>query len=469
MTHAMRARKERGAKIAAVDIYQNGTMEQADLPVLIRPGTDGALACAVMHCLFRDGHADWDYLDRYTDAPRELAEHLAPRTPQWAAAITGCDAGRSRLSRASSARRKRAYFRLGYGFSRSRNGAANMHAAMLHPRRHRRLAARGRRRVPQQRRHLSLEQDDDRGARRARSARSACSTSRASAPILCGEPRCAGRRAAGHGDADPEHQSGLGRARAGEGQARLRPRRPVRLRPRAVHDRDRARWPTSCCRRRCSSSTTTSIRAAATRYIILGPKLVEPPGECRSNHEVIGGLAERARREHPGFAMTPRELIDWMLRHSGWGTLAELEAKRWIDCQPDFAPRTTSMASRYPDGKFRFKPDWPNVPFRSPLAGRGRSATMPKLPDHWAVDRGGRRRRIRSASPPRRRAASSTRPSTRRRRRGRRKARPDGDDPSRTTRRDLGIADGAQVVLGNDARRGDASRAAVRGRAPRRR
>ncbi|MGA8969488.1 MAG: molybdopterin-dependent oxidoreductase, partial [Pseudolabrys sp.] len=59
MTHAVRARKERGAKIAAVDIYMNDTMEHADLPVLVKPGTDGALACAVMHCLFRDGRADW--------------------------------------------------------------------------------------------------------------------------------------------------------------------------------------------------------------------------------------------------------------------------------------------------------------------------------------------------------------------------------------------------------------------------
>ncbi len=79
MTHATRARKERGAKIVAVDIYMNGTMEQADLPVLIRPGTDGALACAVMHCLFRDQKADWDYLERYTDAPRELEQHLRAR------------------------------------------------------------------------------------------------------------------------------------------------------------------------------------------------------------------------------------------------------------------------------------------------------------------------------------------------------------------------------------------------------
>src|SRR6201987_6153817 len=89
MTHATRARRERSAKIVAVDIYHNGTMEQADLPVLVRPGTDAALACAVMHCLFRDGQADWDYLDRYTDAPRELAEHVRVRSPEWAATITG--------------------------------------------------------------------------------------------------------------------------------------------------------------------------------------------------------------------------------------------------------------------------------------------------------------------------------------------------------------------------------------------
>src|SRR5207248_9783489 len=90
MTQATRARKERSAKIAVVDVYMNTTMKQADLPVLIRPGTDGALACAVMHCLFRDGKADWDYLERYTDAPRELQDHLQSRSPVWAEEITGC-------------------------------------------------------------------------------------------------------------------------------------------------------------------------------------------------------------------------------------------------------------------------------------------------------------------------------------------------------------------------------------------
>ena len=52
MAHAVRARKERGAKIIAVDIYETETMRQADLALCVRPGTDGALACAVMHVLF---------------------------------------------------------------------------------------------------------------------------------------------------------------------------------------------------------------------------------------------------------------------------------------------------------------------------------------------------------------------------------------------------------------------------------
>src|SRR5690606_36396085 len=89
MTHAVRARKERGAKIVAIDIYRNGTMEQADLALCLRPGTDGALACAVMHVLFRDGYANWPYMERYTDCPRELEAHLRTRTPEWASAITG--------------------------------------------------------------------------------------------------------------------------------------------------------------------------------------------------------------------------------------------------------------------------------------------------------------------------------------------------------------------------------------------
>jgi anaerobic selenocysteine-containing dehydrogenase len=129
MTHAIAARKERGAKIVVIDVYQNATMEQADMALCLRPGTDGALACAVMHVLFRDGLADWDYLERYTDAPRELEAHLQTRGPEWAAKITGLSVAEIEAFAHLVGATKRTFFRLGYGFSRQRNGTVNMHAA----------------------------------------------------------------------------------------------------------------------------------------------------------------------------------------------------------------------------------------------------------------------------------------------------------------------------------------------------
>ena len=187
----------------------NGTMEQADLPVLVKPGTDGALACAVMHCLFRDGKADWAYLDQYTDAPARargaraharaglgLAHHRLPGRDHRGVRPAG---------RLDQARLFPARLRLLALAQR-----AGQHArGKLHPGGDRRLAARGRRRVPQQRRHLSLEQVDDRRPRRARQVGAhARPVARRRDPHRrrgCAQGRPAGRR-----DADPEHQPGVG-------------------------------------------------------------------------------------------------------------------------------------------------------------------------------------------------------------------------------------------------------------------
>ena len=123
-------------------------------------------------------------------------------------------------------------------------------------------------------------------------------------------------------------------------------------------------------------------RGGGHQYLILGPRLVEAPGECWNNHQVITALAARLGAEHPAFALSPRELIDQMLRVSKRGTLAELEEDRWIDCQPPFRQAHYLDGFNWPNGKFRFKPDWPRVPFRSPY-NSGPVADMPALPDHW--------------------------------------------------------------------------------------
>ncbi|MBV8838886.1 MAG: molybdopterin oxidoreductase family protein, partial [Alphaproteobacteria bacterium] len=63
---------------------------------------------------------------------------------------------------------------------------------------------------------------------------------------------------------------------------------------------------------------------------------------------------------------------------------ADLEANRWIDCQTDFDTAHYTKGFAWPDGKFRFKPEWKTVPFRSPGLS-GPVDAMPTLPDHWGV------------------------------------------------------------------------------------
>ncbi len=133
MTHVARARRERGARFVVVDPYRTPTAEKADMHLMVRPGTDGALACAAMHVLFAEGHADRDYLERYTDAPEALERHLETRTPEWAEAITGVDARQIRAFARLYGETERSFLRVGYGFARSRNGSDNVHAVTCLP------------------------------------------------------------------------------------------------------------------------------------------------------------------------------------------------------------------------------------------------------------------------------------------------------------------------------------------------
>src|ERR1700722_15869722 len=119
MAHVSRARKERGAKLVVVDPYRTPTAAVADLHLAPRPGTDGALACAVMHIAFRDGYADMDYLARYTDFPSDLRQHLSARSPEWAAAITGLTVAEIENFARLYGTTQRSYIRCGYGFGGS--------------------------------------------------------------------------------------------------------------------------------------------------------------------------------------------------------------------------------------------------------------------------------------------------------------------------------------------------------------
>src|SRR5690349_23213811 len=86
-----------------------------------------------MPVLFREGFADRAYIDRNTDCPNELEAHLKKRTPEWASAISGVPVEEIESFARLVGQTQRTFFRLGYGFTRSRNGAAQMHAALCIP------------------------------------------------------------------------------------------------------------------------------------------------------------------------------------------------------------------------------------------------------------------------------------------------------------------------------------------------
>ena len=70
---------------------------------------------------------------RYADDPAALQAHLANRTPEWAAKITGLPIGQIEAFAALYGSTRRAFIRVGYGFTRGRNGASNLHAVTCLP------------------------------------------------------------------------------------------------------------------------------------------------------------------------------------------------------------------------------------------------------------------------------------------------------------------------------------------------
>ena len=382
MTHAVRARKTRGAPIVAVDVYDNATMRQADVAMLVRPGTDGALACALMHVLFRDGYADRPYMARYADDPAGLEAHLRSRTPEWASAICGVPAPDIEQLARLLGERPRAFFRIGYGFARSRNGAASLHAVSSIPVVLGSWQRKGGGSLHSNSGMFGWNKQAIEGLELRDPTVRRLDQSRIGA-VLTGEPEAL------HGgppvtalfiqNTNPmvvaPDQSVVRRGFAREDLFTV------------VHEQvmtDTARMADIVLPATMFVEHDDVYQGGGQQHILLGPKLVEAPGECRSNHQVICGLADRLGLTHPAFDMSARDLIDRTLRDSGHGTLAELEQKRWIDCQLPFEQAHFLDGFGWPDGRFRFRPDWAAASIAWPDARR-RGATMPSFPDHWAV------------------------------------------------------------------------------------
>ncbi len=373
MSHIQRARKERGAKLAVIDVYENPTVAAADIPIILRPGTDGALAAAMMNVILAEGLADTHYLARLTDFDERVRHHLESRTPAWAAELTGLDEQTIVDFARLYGQSERSYLRLGLGFTRSRNGATNMHAVSCLPALTGAWQQRGGGAFFVNLDIWGLNTTVAHGLDALDPETRILDQSRIGA-ILQGDPD-----ALQHGSPiDAMLIQNANSAAVAPDSAAVRAgleRQDLFL---CVHEQ----FMTETARHADIVLPATTFLENDDVYmgwghtsLVIGRRVLDPYADCRSNHDVICGLADRLGAEHQGFGLSAWELLDLTLRESGLGSAEDAASRGWIDRAPEFAQAHFLEGFGHADGRFHFKPDWAAIgPY---------SEGLPRLPDHW--------------------------------------------------------------------------------------
>ena len=125
--------RRNGAKFYTIDPFRNRTGKLSDRHFAIHPGTDAALALAMMHVIIRDGLEDGDYVEKYTLGFAELKERVREWTPDRAAQLTGLPAQDIVELAREYATTRPAVIRLNYGVQRSERGAMSVRTIALLP------------------------------------------------------------------------------------------------------------------------------------------------------------------------------------------------------------------------------------------------------------------------------------------------------------------------------------------------
>ncbi|MBL6457212.1 molybdopterin oxidoreductase family protein [Belnapia sp. T6] len=435
MAHIQQARKRRGAKLVVVDAYRSPSIEAADLGIILRPGTDAALALAMMAVALERGAADRGFLAAHTDWNAGVEAHLRRHTPDWAEGITGVPAATIRALAEMYAGTRRMFLRAGVGFTRHRNGAATMHAISCLAALTGAWAEEGGGAFFYALEGWGLDTRlawaSDRIDPRVRVLDQSRIGAVLNGEALAGGPPVTAMLIQNANSAEVAPDSAAVR----RGLAR----RDLFL---AVHEQFMT--PTAALADVVLPATTFLEQSdlylgLGHTALTVGPRVIAPLGEARSNHAVVCALAARLGAEHPGFGLEEEAMLDATLRASGLPGWEEAKARghipvgNAIPAGPDFA------GFPQPDGRFRFRPDW---------AALGPHAEgMPELPSHWErLEAASAATPFRLITPPARSFLNTSFTETpgSRSREGMPRLRLHPADAGR-----LGIADGAPVRIGN--------------------
>lgn len=374
MHHVAQAGK-RGCTLVVVDPYRNATAKRADLHIMLQPGSDGALATAMMHVLLKENLADREYLAEYTDFNSELESHLADKTPEWAAEITGVPVATIIEFARLVGQNKKTYYRFGYGFTRSRNGAFNMHAASCLPAMTGAWQYKGGGALYSNSELFKLDKTLIMGTDAIDPKTRILDQSRIG-EILCGNPI--------------DLQGGPPITALLIQNTNPMMVSPSSLKVKKGFERDDL---FICVHEQFMTETaamadivlpaTTFLEhediyvAGGHTFLQVAKPVIEPYANAKPNHYVICELAKRLGAKHAGFEMSTWEIIDTTLKNSGFPDAETIYQQKWLDCVRDFEEAHFLNGFETPDKKFHFAPDWSRL-------GKV-NATMPTFPDHYSV------------------------------------------------------------------------------------
>ncbi|MGV3678636.1 MAG: molybdopterin-containing oxidoreductase family protein [Acidovorax sp.] len=125
--------KRNGAKLVCIDPRKTETADKCHEHIALRPGTDAALALALMHELIMHDWLDHDYIARHTLGWDGLRERALQWPPERVAEVCGIPVEQIRQLARDYGTTKPAAIRLNYGMQRVRGGGNAVRAVTCLP------------------------------------------------------------------------------------------------------------------------------------------------------------------------------------------------------------------------------------------------------------------------------------------------------------------------------------------------